>query len=583
MNITKQQLEQVIQEEYSKLLNELETKVGGATVAVDPKKRSATVSKGDTSVTASTKGVSGRGQVAPGTTVSGRIGKKGAAAGVDHKGDVGGMQYKLGGDIGTGGTEVRGGLKGGRWGGQSIGLKAGTKGVDLAGETRLGGTGISGELGSGGANIRTRTPLRLGAADLSLHGGTGGYGGQVSGIPLARGKDAPEADIGWGSKKGAHGAVSGKNWGVGYQQKGPGAGVRGTYSKKIGPGRLGVQAGYDPKTGGGSAGATYGFRFQENIVRNPHFNQTIQEELQKLLNEVGPVDTSFTRSRPRGVESAYDEAAAKRASWAKSPFLKNLYKGLGRAANRWTDLVTPEEGPKYGEVSAAQRAKGAKEPSGPPGQFPYGAGGWEKIKEPPKVAASTDWKTGGGTSQMKPMVKGSQWQTKPKQGGYYMAPEEKSKDEELFDELVGAASMLAPVPGGKAATLGKIAHALTTTKPIVKGAKTLATYGAGAATNESFLKKKFFRSGALPESVLRQIFLEEIYLLKEEHEQGHGPMDRSLSHAIGALANKIEDLDVSIDYLASIFTGDPAYEIGLDQSMKGRMATPGNIVKSPDR
>ena len=97
-----------------------------------------------------------------------------------------------------------------------------------------------------------------------------------------------------------------------------------------------------------------------------------------------------------------------------------------------------------------------------------------------------------------------------------MAPEEKSKDEELFDELVGAASMLAPIPGGAGRTAGKIAPALATTKPIVKGAQKLASYGAGAATNESFLKKKFFRSGALAESVLRQIFLEEIYLLKEE-------------------------------------------------------------------
>ena len=47
-----------------------------------------------------------------------------------------------------------------------------------------------------------------------------------------------------------------------------------------------------------------------------------------------------------------------------------------------------------------------------------------------------------------------------------------------------------------------------------------------------------------------------------------------LLDAIRSLVNKIEDLDVSIDYLAAAVTGQSAMEVGGEQSMLGRMASP---------
>lgn len=44
--------------------------------------------------------------------------------------------------------------------------------------------------------------------------------------------------------------------------------------------------------------------------------------------------------------------------------------------------------------------------------------------------------------------------------------------------------------------------------------------------------------------------------------------------AVRDLVNKIEDLDISIDYLASAVTGQSAIEIGGDQAMLGRIASP---------
>ena len=60
---------------------------------------------------------------------------------------------------------------------------------------------------------------------------------------------------------------------------------------------------------------------------------------------------------------------------------------------------------------------------------------------------------------------------------------------------------------------------------------------------------------------LKQIIKEEI------------AADPALRSAIDNLASKIEELDVSIDYLTSAMTGEDALSIGLSQKATGRMQT----------
>lgn len=58
------------------------------------------------------------------------------------------------------------------------------------------------------------------------------------------------------------------------------------------------------------------------------------------------------------------------------------------------------------------------------------------------------------------------------------------------------------------------------------------------------------------------------YLLEELQS------DTALLKAINTLADSIEDLDVSIDYLSSAFTGDDPFTVGLYQKGGGRFAKP---------
>jgi len=52
--------------------------------------------------------------------------------------------------------------------------------------------------------------------------------------------------------------------------------------------------------------------------------------------------------------------------------------------------------------------------------------------------------------------------------------------------------------------------------------------------------------------------------------------DTALLNAIKSLADSIEDLDISIDYLSSAFTGDDPFTIGMYQKGAGRFAKPLN-------
>ena len=49
--------------------------------------------------------------------------------------------------------------------------------------------------------------------------------------------------------------------------------------------------------------------------------------------------------------------------------------------------------------------------------------------------------------------------------------------------------------------------------------------------------------------------------------------DPALKNAIDKLSNKIDNLDVSIDYLASALTGEDVLDIGLSQKALGRFRT----------
>ena len=48
----------------------------------------------------------------------------------------------------------------------------------------------------------------------------------------------------------------------------------------------------------------------------------------------------------------------------------------------------------------------------------------------------------------------------------------------------------------------------------------------------------------------------------------------SLEDRLGTLIDRLEDLDVSIDYLAAAFTGEDPLGIGISQNIAGRGAKP---------
>ena len=71
----------------------------------------------------------------------------------------------------------------------------------------------------------------------------------------------------------------------------------------------------------------------------------------------------------------------------------------------------------------------------------------------------------------------------------------------------------------------------------------------------------------ITKSQLKKLLIEEIQ------------NDRELIAAIGALADSIEDLDVSIDYLTSAVTGDDPFTTNMLQKGFGRLAKPSGQSK----
>jgi len=65
---------------------------------------------------------------------------------------------------------------------------------------------------------------------------------------------------------------------------------------------------------------------------------------------------------------------------------------------------------------------------------------------------------------------------------------------------------------------------------------------------------------------LKQIIKEEI------------SADEELINAIHELSRKIEDLDISVDYLAAAMTGEDTLAVGWKQSSLGRAAAPTKII-----
>lgn len=75
----------------------------------------------------------------------------------------------------------------------------------------------------------------------------------------------------------------------------------------------------------------------------------------------------------------------------------------------------------------------------------------------------------------------------------------------------------------------------------------------------------------------RNIFIQALREgLATEAERLKIDLDTStLESRLEALIDKLEDLDVSMDYLAAAFTGEDPLGIGISQSLAGRGAKPG--------
>ena len=79
----------------------------------------------------------------------------------------------------------------------------------------------------------------------------------------------------------------------------------------------------------------------------------------------------------------------------------------------------------------------------------------------------------------------------------------------------------------------------------------------------------------LTKSKLNQVIKEEIMIMLNEHEgEGDSEWSNKLVDVLNTLANRLEDLDISIDYMAAAMTGENPDTLGQRQSMLGRMYTP---------
>ena len=79
----------------------------------------------------------------------------------------------------------------------------------------------------------------------------------------------------------------------------------------------------------------------------------------------------------------------------------------------------------------------------------------------------------------------------------------------------------------------------------------------------------------LTKSKLNQVIKEEIMIMLNEHEgEGDSEWSNKLVDVLNNLTMRLEDLDISIDYLAASMTGENPDTLGQRQDMLGRMYTP---------
>ena len=78
---------------------------------------------------------------------------------------------------------------------------------------------------------------------------------------------------------------------------------------------------------------------------------------------------------------------------------------------------------------------------------------------------------------------------------------------------------------------------------------------------------------------LNQVIKEEIMIMLNEHEgEGDSEWSNKLVDVLNTLSNRLEDLDISIDYLAAAMTGENPDTLGQRQSMLGRLYTPSSKI-----
>tara|TARA_R100001129_G_scaffold171424_1_gene141554 strand:- start:654 stop:917 length:264 start_codon:yes stop_codon:yes gene_type:complete len=70
---------------------------------------------------------------------------------------------------------------------------------------------------------------------------------------------------------------------------------------------------------------------------------------------------------------------------------------------------------------------------------------------------------------------------------------------------------------------------------------------------------------------IKQAIYEELIQIKEEEQEG---MDADLKAAFDKLIEKLEGLDLSIDYLAGVMSGESPYMVDIGQKQAGRYISP---------
>ena len=119
------------------------------------------------------------------------------------------------------------------------------------------------------------------------------------------------------------------------------------------------------------------------------------------------------------------------------------------------------------------------------------------------------------------------------------------------------------LPRAKANSMTKAERAATARKKKKAGAK-----GQTVVPNT--------KKGKVTKGYTKESILTALNLLKEEKQIDY-------THLLDRIIDKLEDIDLSIDYLSSAMTKKSALSVGIDQGTVGRLASPSRITKEDVR